>query len=92
MPGIATNMLGLDGAELSRTQQEDAFRELANVICGNLLPALAGTQAVFAVSPPLLMGEGDAPKVSTPAPAAAAHLTLENGAADLALYVNGESK
>ena len=88
MPELATSMLGLDGAEPSPTQQQDAFKELGNIICGNLLPAIAGTQAVFAVSAPILVADGDAPNSPAPTPTATANLTLENGAAELALYVN----
>jgi CheY-specific phosphatase CheX len=91
MPEIATSMLGLENAEPSPTQQEDAFKELANVICGNLLPALAGTQVVFAVSAPILMAENETPAASARTPAAATHLTLENGVADLTLFVNHDS-
>jgi len=92
MPEIATSMLGLENAELSPTQQEDAFKELANVICGNLLPALAGTQVVFAVSAPVLLAEGEAPVACARTPAALAHLTLENGVAELTLNVNRDSE
>lgn len=51
MAEIATNMLGLEDAPDSM-RQLDALRELANVICGNLLPRVGGTQAVFQVEPP----------------------------------------
>jgi CheY-specific phosphatase CheX len=47
---LASNMLGLEaGQPVPLDQQADALRELLNVICGNLLPRLAGTEAVFDV-------------------------------------------
>jgi CheY-specific phosphatase CheX len=92
MPTIAMNMLGVEAAELSPAQQEDAFKELADVVCGNLLPALAEAQAVFAVGAPALLADGDAPAAFVRTPAARARLTLENGAAELALYVNEDSR
>lgn len=45
---ITVNMLGIDeDDEVSLEQRNDAFRELVNIICGNMLPAMAGKEAVF---------------------------------------------
>lgn len=56
LPVLAANMLGLDEGTLpSDDQQDDALKELLNVICGNVLPALAGTESVFNVQAPRLM-------------------------------------
>ena len=49
---LAANMLGLDPPATNPRQREDAAKELCNVVCGNLLPAIAGAQPVFAVSAP----------------------------------------
>ena len=50
LPTIAVNMLGLMDDEIpSKPQQHDAFKELLNVVCGNLLPRIVGTDAVFDV-------------------------------------------
>lgn len=50
---LASNMLGLDyGEAATAAQQQDALKELANVICGNLLPAIAGATPVFHISAP----------------------------------------
>ncbi|MDP6634105.1 MAG: chemotaxis protein CheX [Phycisphaerae bacterium] len=52
---LAANMLGLmDAGETTTDQQHDALRELANVVCGNLLPKLAGVDPVFNVHQPAL--------------------------------------
>jgi len=52
---LAANMLGLiDSSETTGVQQEDALGELANVICGNLLPMLAGVDPVFNVHTPMI--------------------------------------
>jgi len=58
---LAANMLGLeDGVCSSREQRRDAFKELLNVICGNLLPVIASPRQVFDVNEPrLLAGEDD---------------------------------
>ncbi|MBT3201512.1 MAG: hypothetical protein HN350_16545 [Phycisphaerales bacterium] len=53
---LACNMLGLDdGAEIAVDTQQDALKELANVVCGNILPEIAGTTAVFNVDAPKLV-------------------------------------
>ena len=46
LPMLAANMLAMDG-EPGRVLQMDALGELANIVCGNVLPALAGPRAVF---------------------------------------------
>jgi hypothetical protein len=51
MPELAANMLGLV-PPLARTIQVDALGEVTNVICGNVLPALAGRDAVFDLGAP----------------------------------------
>lgn len=48
---IATNMLGVDQTE-DTEMHADALGEVANVICGNVVPALADPSAVFALMPP----------------------------------------
>ena len=48
---LAANMLGLKPQATTRDQRADAACELCNVVCGNLLPAVAGTEPVFSVSP-----------------------------------------
>src|SRR5256885_12141673 len=44
LPTLAANMLGED--EATEQQQRDALGEVANVICGNMLPGIAGAKAV----------------------------------------------
>lgn len=57
---LAANMLGLeDGARPSPEQQQDALRELLNVICGNLLPKIASPREVFDVHEPRHLAERD---------------------------------
>lgn len=55
---VATNMLG---RELRSADPlcRDALGELANVLCGSLLPALAGRRAEFRLLPPEWLGAGD---------------------------------
>ncbi|MBI9085926.1 MAG: chemotaxis protein CheX [Desulfobacterales bacterium] len=89
---LAANMLGVDEDKaIEDSQRHDALKETLNVICGNLLPAIAGRQAVFNI---------DAPEMVIPAvepdedhwgtPTAVARLGLDQGSCDLFLYVAGD--
>ena len=85
LPLVAANMLGVEDAGHAALQR-DALGEVANVLCGNLLPALAGRQAVFHLAAPAW------PAVSVPArdgdhPVARVRLGLEHGCAEVALFV-----
>jgi chemotaxis protein CheY-P-specific phosphatase CheC len=52
LPELAANMLGMEGEAPSVEKQYDALGETANVICGTLLPSLAGEEAVFDIGAP----------------------------------------
>jgi len=62
---LAANMLGVDYEETTLDQQYDALKESMNVICGNLLPAIAGKQAVFDIGSPEIITGGEAIKEAT---------------------------
>jgi chemotaxis protein CheY-P-specific phosphatase CheC len=81
LPIIATNMLGDDGIP-SKNLQYDALGEIANVICGNMLPQIAGSDHIFHVSAPEIVDDIDLP------PIAEAHVGLGEGRADLLLFVS----
>ncbi len=49
---IAAAMLGEVSGELSESDTRDALGEVANVICGQLLPRIAGDRAVFDLGAP----------------------------------------
>lgn len=84
-PELAGNMLGVDPEETTPEQRDDAVRELINVICGNLLPAIAGKRAVFNVEPPVILGPAES-ETDDP-PLAEARLSLEEGECDIRLRV-----
>jgi CheY-specific phosphatase CheX len=54
LPMISANMLGQDTPP-AQNEQLDALREISNVVCGNLLPGLAGLEAVFDIFPPAVV-------------------------------------
>jgi len=87
LPTLAANMLGRDEDATCSAERADAARELCNVICGNLLPAVAGDEPVFAVGAPRVVEEAPTPDSDTGLSARAwfdegwieAQLTLDGG-------------
>ena len=89
LPELTANMLGLDdGAPVAAEQQHDALKEALNIICGNVLPAIAGKTAVFDLAPPVIL--------AAPADPPAGHLAgravlaLDEGTLQLWLHIQGE--
>lgn len=87
---LAANMLGIDEEdEITEEDQRDALKETLNIICGNVLPAIAGSEAVFNIAAPELSQgpySGDAA-----AAYAVARLTMDEGFLSLFLFFEGES-
>jgi hypothetical protein len=87
LPILTANMLG-DGERPSVQLQQDALGEIANIICGNLLPEIAGREQIFHLSSPSRCSSRDSEKmVSAGLPAAEARVGLEQGRADLLLFL-----
>ena len=62
---ITENMLGIEeGMPVSTSQLEDALREAANVVCGNLLPEMGGREAVFDLIPSAVYASGGLDRAS----------------------------
>jgi CheY-specific phosphatase CheX len=86
---LAENMLGLDALEDAGAAGDrllcDALGEVANVICGNVLPELAGRSAVFHLGAPepVAPGDGDGPADAS----AAVTLGIDAGHAEVAVRV-----
>jgi CheY-specific phosphatase CheX len=90
LPQLTTNMLGVDEQEeTTLDQQYDALKETLNVVCGNLLPEIAGTQEVFNIDPPAIVAEDKVIKKSNgPNPICKATLALEEGTCELFLFTD----
>lgn len=83
---LTANMLGmLDSTDLE--VKRDALGEIANVICGNLVPALGRPEDVFDLGAPVLCSATD--DGDTPAGPVAARIELgvEKGRAELTLFL-----
>ncbi len=88
---LTGNMLGLDDDEETLPdQQHDALKELINVICGNLLPAVAGRQIVFNVDTPKIISENEDIIEDGVEPLGIARLSIEDeGQCDILFFVDG---
>ena len=88
LPVLAANMLGQEETpDLDR--QRDAQGEIANVICGNLLPMIAGTQAVFHIQPPQFFVAGGPGSAAEGTAVAEMRIGLDDGRADVQLFISG---
>lgn len=91
LPELCANMLGLEpGDDLPAEQMRDAAGELLNVVCGNLLPKIAGSEAVFKVEAPTLADDADIPAShKNHSPAGSCRLMLDSGECKVALFMEG---
>jgi len=93
---LAANMLGLDdGEETTEDHRSDALRETMNVICGNLLPAIAGDEVIFDVGVPEVLPADQEMKKGAGIPdglepSARVNLDLDEGRCVLFLFLDGE--
>jgi CheY-specific phosphatase CheX len=91
IPELAANMLGLeDDAEISTAEQQDAFKEILNVICGNVLPAIAGEKVEFNIEAPEIISQKDAAKLDRKNKSVyVVRLMLEEGFCDIHFNIRG---
>ena len=89
LPVLTTNMLGED--ELPPLSlQHDALKELANVVCGNLLPLISHSDAIFDLGEPQIRNTPVEKVSSQQAAVAQQTIGLENGSAMLWLFLSSE--
>jgi CheY-specific phosphatase CheX len=87
LPLIACNMLGLDEAP-AESMERDALGEIANVICGNVLPAIGGSDEVFHLDAPLFFESATPEEPVRPEEVkAVVHIGLDPGRADITFCV-----
>ncbi|MDL1962765.1 MAG: chemotaxis protein CheX, partial [Deltaproteobacteria bacterium] len=93
LPELAANMLGVDDEETTLEQQHDALKETINIICGNLLPVIAGEEVVFNIDAPMIIAGVEAIKEAIEdhghKPASIVKLNIEESECDLFLFING---
>jgi CheY-specific phosphatase CheX len=87
---VAGNMLGEDESEMSREAQMDALGELANVICGNVLPEIAGDREAFSLTPPVLLTGVPGSAQAQAGTVGEVRVGLGDGRAVVRIYLEGE--
>jgi CheY-specific phosphatase CheX len=81
-------MLG-DDQQPDELAGRDAVGEIANVICGNVLPAITSSTEAFHIDPPRYFdGPVPADLACFPASITEVHLGLDSGTADVTLFVS----
>lgn len=86
LPEIAANMLGHEASQQASLQR-DALGEIGNVICGNVLPDIAGAAAVFYLSAPILHEGHEILWRDDDAPVARLQFGVEHGRVEALLYL-----
>ena len=93
---LAANMLGFDDEEeTTEDHRSDAFKETMNIICGNLLPAIAGNDVIFDIGVPGVLPADREMKEGAGIPgghepSAKVNLDLDEGQCILFLFLDGE--
>lgn len=85
LPELTANMLGEEEIP-SEEDQADALGELSNVICGNLLPSMAGLEAVFNLDAPEVQVGGEVPEAPAQSLTASCVVGIDDGRVELDIH------
>ena len=83
---LAANMLGTD-ADIDGTVKGDVVSEIANVVCGNVVPALGSSRDVFDLDAPRLSA-GSTEDADAEWSVARLELGVEDGRVEVELFVH----
>ena len=83
---LTMNMMG-EFEPGSATEESDALCELTNVLCGNILPRIAGPKALFNIGPPQVVEGNSRQTLDALAAVAEVQLAFEEGSALVQLYL-----
>jgi len=88
---LSGNMLG-DEETSSEVLQQDSLREIANVICGNALPAIYGFEPIFHLDAPLICDKDFSMDGGAQySQAAQVRLSFDAGTAEITLFVESSA-
>ena len=85
---LTANMLGKDESHITAEQQQDALKEAINILCGNFLPAIGGSQTIFNIEAPEIISEDASEKKDGQLPMAVANLTSDDALCEISLFVD----
>ena len=87
---IATNILSND--DPIAQQKKDALGEIANIICGNIVPSLGGGGREYKIESPIFLNKDELLKEEKLGkPLAEITLNFNDGRVDIKLFVDGYS-
>jgi CheY-specific phosphatase CheX len=88
---LSSNMLGRDDSP-DESVEHDALREMANVICGNSLPAIFGDKEPFHLGAPEVFSELDSLQIDSDYTCVAQIcVPFDCGQADIILYAESKA-
>jgi CheY-specific phosphatase CheX len=91
LPLLYSNMIGEEG-DNTHLLEQDTLCEIANIICGNVLPAIYGFKLVFHLDAPVLFNESNLSQInSTFKEVSRAHIGFDSGRAEVALFADSSS-
>lgn len=86
LPAIAANMLGAEESQ-QLPLQRDALGEIGNVICGHVLPLVAGADKIFDLAAPVIHEVGAPARRDRDLPSATVQVGVEDGRAEAMLFL-----
>ncbi len=88
---LAANMLG-EEEQSNEIMERDSLGEIANVICGNALPAIYGFEPVFHLDAPTILEEAETLSgASDFAKEAEVQISFDTGNASVTLWIAGNA-
>jgi CheY-specific phosphatase CheX len=85
---LAANMLGDENSSIQEYER-DSLREIANVICGNALPAIFGFEPIFHLDAPQIFEASSGPVLDGNFKnVAKTHILFDSGYAEVSLYAD----
>ena len=87
---LVANMLGVDENEIDSEQKDDAIKETLNILCGNLLPEIAGSHEIFHIKTPRIISKDELFESEKEEAFAATTLSIDDEMCSLYLYVDGD--
>lgn len=81
-----------EGETASDSHKMDTLGEMANVVCGNFLPYLAGPKAIYHIKSPKTLSFSDLESQKREEPITKVQIPLEQGRLELCLYGTKQEK
>ena len=87
---LVANMLGIDENEIDSEQKFDAVKEILNILCGNLLPEIAGNQDIFNIKIPYIISKEELIESENEEVFAATTLSIDDEMCSIYLFVDSD--